>query len=1240
MKRKLLSLVLAFCMTLSLVPAASAHWVADGNAETEGVKFKVEYFKPDQEEAVATRYFNNEGNDDWGGTEGKNPDHFWDPITVMGDHEALKGCTKAVVTLFADITLEDTTILVDKGHDVTITSKGGTVHTINCTLKGTIEAGEGGAHKPGMDAISIASDNEGNALTLDKVKVAISGPAAAAAAGEGNNPTQGIYNDGTLTLQNGAEVTVNGVSQNGVNGSGTLAVQGTGTKLSVASVGGSGVKGGSVTVSEGAAISVDGAAYHGVTVDTLSVTGANSKVESKNTTMYGVTAANGITLSDNATISATLKDDATVIAPIHLEKGVFEVSENATVTGNVFLGSDASISGAGSSKVQTVTAVATIGDKPYATLKDAVAAATSTDTIQLLKDVTLTEKLTINKAITLEGNNKTITGQNNSKEVFLEVTGGNVTIQNLKVKDFGGNTGTTGQWGLIKVPEGDGTTEGKLTVKNVTASNFNRAAVDVRKGTFEVANCTFDCANQSESKLTKGVLAQNVTGTISNTTITNAETTYTEPGNAWNTNAIETWGNTTLTITGCTLGTADKTVKNGVSMNTGDGASTVTMSDTTVVATNRIVKLTPKSSTEGAGTSALTIESGKYTGTFLINQGEVAGAGCSITVNGGYFTDDPTPYLAEGKAAVESDVAGYNFMIGEKGDAPADVVAGAPDIAPVPQDITGEDKTLADNVKSALTGGDTGSAPELVKDDSPLVAAARTEANKNTVTEDAGKEALKGAGVNVEAATVSIVIQPYMDIEITAADAGEGTFTLDITPMYRTIATTADVDDGDEIKLEDGTDKNAVEVVRAKELTVTKSVTITLPLPTGFVDTSVNNLYVNHKKDNGPTYVYTGTVENNVLTFVNPHGFSEFSVSKTSSAVAEVEGVSYASLQDAVNAVANNGTIKLLANGSATVSKEISFNVEKGTYTATITPASNLEMKVVQGTAQDTYTFTEKSGGGSSGGGGSSSGGGGGSVVTQYTLTFDTNGGTAISKVTKDKGTKVDLSGYTTTRQGYTFAGWYADEALTDKVTSVTLNSNKTVYAKWTEKTPEKPALPFADVTKGDWFYDAVQYVYDKGMMNGVDGGRFAPNAATSRAMIVTILYRLENEPGVSGKSPFTDVAAGQWYTNAVAWAAANGIVTGTTDTTFAPNGNITREQMAAILYRYASYKGLDVSRQADLSGYADANAISAYAKQAMAWANGQGLITGVTATTLRPDGNAVRAQAATILMRLCEQVL
>ena len=266
-------------------------------------------------------------------------------------------------------------------------------------------------------------------------------------------------------------------------------------------------------------------------------------------------------------------------------------------------------------------------------------------------------------------------------------------------------------------------------------------------------------------------------------------------------------------------------------------------------------------------------------------------------------------------------------------------------------------------------------------------------------------------------------------------------------------------------------------------------------------------------------------------------------------------------------------------------------------------------------------------------------GGGGGSVTTKYTLTFDTNGGSAIAKVTKEKGTTVDLEQYVPTREGYTFAGWYSDEALTQKVTSVKLNANTTVYAKWTENAVT-PTLPFTDVKSGDWFYEAVQYVYDKGMMTGVSADRFAPASTTTRGMIVTILYRLENEPAVSGGSAFTDVESGAWYADAVAWAAANDIVNGTSATTFAPNSPITREQMAAILYRYAAYKGYDVSQKADLSGYTDAASISGYAKDALAWANAQKLITGVTDTTLNPQGSATRAQVATILMRLCETVV
>lgn len=266
------------------------------------------------------------------------------------------------------------------------------------------------------------------------------------------------------------------------------------------------------------------------------------------------------------------------------------------------------------------------------------------------------------------------------------------------------------------------------------------------------------------------------------------------------------------------------------------------------------------------------------------------------------------------------------------------------------------------------------------------------------------------------------------------------------------------------------------------------------------------------------------------------------------------------------------------------------------------------------------------------------SGSSGGSASTTYTLTFETNGGSAISKVTKNKGTSIDLAQYAPTKSGATFEGWYADKGLTKKVTSVKLDANTTVYAKWTEAPVS--GLPFKDVKTADWFYNDVKYVYEKGMMAGTAADVFAPNATTTRAMIVTILYRLEGSPAVIGTSAFVDVPAGQWYTDAVNWAAANQIVKGTSATTFAPNDSITREQMAAILYRYAQYKGYDVTKKADLSGYSDNGQVSAYAKDALAWANAAKLINGVTNTTLAPQGNATRAQVSAILHRFCDGVV
>lgn len=183
------------------------------------------------------------------------------------------------------------------------------------------------------------------------------------------------------------------------------------------------------------------------------------------------------------------------------------------------------------------------------------------------------------------------------------------------------------------------------------------------------------------------------------------------------------------------------------------------------------------------------------------------------------------------------------------------------------------------------------------------------------------------------------------------------------------------------------------------------------------------------------------------------------------------------------------------------------------------------------------------------------------------------------------------------------------------------------------------PAPTFTDVVEGEWYEKDVAYVYEHSLMDGTGNGAFSPNGTTTRAALVTILYRMEGEPSVSGGGTFTDVASTAWYAPAVAWAAANHIVNGTTDTTFSPDQAITREQMAVILYRYAQAKGWDTSTSADLSGYQDQGRVSDYARAAMAWANGTGLIGGTTSTTLSPKDTAIRAQAAAILHRFCQEV-
>ena len=183
------------------------------------------------------------------------------------------------------------------------------------------------------------------------------------------------------------------------------------------------------------------------------------------------------------------------------------------------------------------------------------------------------------------------------------------------------------------------------------------------------------------------------------------------------------------------------------------------------------------------------------------------------------------------------------------------------------------------------------------------------------------------------------------------------------------------------------------------------------------------------------------------------------------------------------------------------------------------------------------------------------------------------------------------------------------------------------------EKPEPTPELPFIDVSEGDWFYDPVAWAYEEGLMTGTSATEFSPNLATTRGMIVSILHRLEGAP-TADAAGFDDVADGAWYADAVNWAASEDIVAGMSADTFAPNDPITREQLAAILYNYAAYKGMDVSKRADLSGYTDAASISEWAEDVLSWANAEGLVNGMTETTLTPQGNATRAQVAAIFQR------
>lgn len=267
----------------------------------------------------------------------------------------------------------------------------------------------------------------------------------------------------------------------------------------------------------------------------------------------------------------------------------------------------------------------------------------------------------------------------------------------------------------------------------------------------------------------------------------------------------------------------------------------------------------------------------------------------------------------------------------------------------------------------------------------------------------------------------------------------------------------------------------------------------------------------------------------------------------------------------------------------------------------------------------------------------SSGGNGGGGGNVRYTVSFETNGGNDIASKTVTKNSVIKEPELPI-KDGFDFEGWYTDKELktkydfTEKVTK-----NFTLYAKWTEKDNGEWKNPFTDVKENDWFYASVKYAYENDLMKGISNTEFAPDSEVTRAMFVTVIYRMENEPQ-TGKCAFTDVESDSYYENAVAWANENGIVSGISEECFAPNEPITREQMAAIIYRYASFKGYDITTSSNTS-YTDNDNISDYAKDAVIWAAEKSVMTGNTDGSFAPKANTTRAQVASVFMRMVENL-
>lgn len=854
---------------------------------------------------------------------------------------------------------------------------------------------------------------------------------------------------------------------------------------------------------------------------------------------------------------------------------------------------------------------AKIGDKYYKSLTDAYAEANESENteIVLLKDCTIDNCIVINKPITLDLGGKVLTSRSSGFDVYK-----NFTIKNGTL-----NTATWGVWtqnetqneNVAFTLESDATINADCDTKLTNAPGVivvQGAVVNI-KGTVTAKH---NFAVSGNGKAGCGNVKINIADKANISTTEDAPALYFP-----NTTSLNITGGTIIGGTGVYIKSGDVNISGGNITGNGPRVSYKFYGNGANSTGDALV--VEKCNYPG-GAPEITITGGTFKSVNANAIGSYVGNGETDPlkgfISGGSYSSKPTDYLKE-KYIDKFNSSTKLYDVTEKVDESkvyAEPTVGGTD-SPTAEELKGlgiNESDVASVAKAAekVEAGTT----QLVKSADDISSAI----NDETAKIENYKEKAKADVPNPE----KIEVRAYLKVEPKSYDR-ESKYTLDITPMYDVV-----------VIGKNNNNESAEKSVDSGTLNVTNETNITVQLPAGFVTDAATDLYVQHKGHEYNTTVTKNKDENGVDTytasFINPDGFSEFTISKTTQAVAKIGDKKYTSLQDAVDAAEDNAEITIVGgdkNYTATSSKTVKI---KNGFEKADNHVNDITVTVNGGNAKpiepgnsETFTYTRPSSSGSS--------------TTTYTVTVG-----SVSNGTVTSSHKSAASGATVTLTVKPADG-YAVEAVTakdakgnavkvtekdGKYTFAMPASNVTVSASFVKKGEQPAAKLFDDVAQGAYYYDAVKWAVDKGVTNGKTSNLFGSDDPCTRAQIVTFLWRAAGSPAASASVSFTDVKDSDYYAKAVAWAVEKGITNGTGDGKFSSDETCTRAQCAAFLYRAAGSPEVT-----DAAAFSDVAADAYYAK-AVAWAEKNGITNGLGNGKFGSDNSCTRAQIITFLYR------